>query len=65
MTFTSLKSLVTIRVNEIFPCPACYGQKLNFFCSEIETKVNTSFVKGSGEDEIGTTFLKSDIYDPF
>ena len=25
-----LKSLVTIRMNEIFPCLACYGQKLNF-----------------------------------
>ena len=36
-----------------------------FFCSEIETKINTSFVKGGGEDEIGTIFLKSDIYDPF
>ena len=26
-----LKSLVTIKMNEIFPCLACYGQKLNFF----------------------------------
>ena len=26
----SLKSLVTIRMNEIFPCLACYGQKLIF-----------------------------------
>ena len=25
-----LKSLVTIRMNEIFPCLACYGQKINF-----------------------------------
>ena len=36
-----------------------------FFCSEIETKVNTSSVKGSGEDEIGAIFLNSDIYNPF
>ena len=35
-----------------------------FFSSEIETKINSSG-KGSGEDEIGTVFLKSDIYDPF
>ena len=27
----ALKSLVTIRMNEIFPCLACYGQKLIFF----------------------------------
>ena len=35
------------------------------FCLEIETKVNTSSVKGRGEDEIGTIFLKSDTYDQF
>ena len=39
-------------------------KSLTFF-SEIEPKINTSFVKGSGEDEIGITFLKTDIYDPF
>ena len=50
-----LKSLVTIRMNEIFSCLACYG------CSVIET----SSVKGSGEDEIQTDFLNSDIYDEF
>ena len=27
---SQLKSLVMIRMNEIFPCLACYGQKLNF-----------------------------------
>ena len=27
--------------------------------------MNTRIVTGSGEDEIGTIFLKSDIYDPF
>ena len=32
-----------------------------FFCSVIET----SSVKGSGEDEIQTNFLNSDIYDEF
>ena len=52
---------VTIRINEIFPSLACYSQQLNFF----EKKINTSSVKQSGEDEIGTIFLKSDIYDPF
>ena len=31
--------------------------KMSFFCSEIETKINTSSVKGSSEDEIGTIFL--------
>ena len=25
-----LKNLVTIRINEIFPCLVCYGQKLKF-----------------------------------
>ena len=39
--------------------------KAYFFCSEIETKINTSSVKRSGEDEIGTIFLRSDIYDAF
>ena len=24
-------SLVTVRMNGLFPCLACYGQKLNFF----------------------------------
>ena len=36
----ALKSLVTITMNKIFPCLAFYGQKINFFCSEIGTKVN-------------------------
>ena len=53
-----LKSLVTtIKVNEIFPFLACYGQNLNFFSSEIETKINARSVKGSFEDEI-ESFLK-------
>ena len=34
-------------------------------CSEIETKRNTSSVKGSDEDEMETIFFKSDIYDSF
>ena len=55
-------------MNEIFPCISCDGQELNF-CSEIEIKmnikINVSSVKGSGEDEIGTIFLKIDIYDLF
>ena len=58
-----LKSLVTIRMNEIFPCLACCGQK--FLFSEIETKINTNLVKRSGEDEIGTIILKSNIYHAF
>ena len=29
-----------------------------FFCSEIERKINTSSVKGNGEDEIDTIFFK-------
>ena len=36
-----------------------------FFCSEIKIKINTSPVKESGQDEIKTFFLKSDIYDSF
>ena len=60
-----LKSLVMIRINETFPCVACCGQKLQFFCSEIEAKINTSSVKGSGEDENGKILFKSDIYDLF
>ena len=32
---------------------------------ETKTKINPNSVKRSGEDEIGTTFLKSDIYDAF
>ena len=55
-----LKSLETIRMNEIFLCLALLRSKPSFFCSEIETKINTSSVKGSSEDEIGTIFLKSD-----
>ena len=34
-------------------------------CSEIETKINTSSMKGSSEDEIGRMFLKTDSYDLF
>ena len=47
---------------EIFPCLACYGQKLFLFGNRDK---NTNSVKGSGEDEIGTIFLKRGIYDPF
>ena len=54
-----------IRINETFPCVACCGQKPQFFCSEIEAKINTSSVKGSGEDENGKILFKSDIYDLF
>ena len=36
-----------------------------FFCSEIETKLNTSSVKRSSEDDIGTIILKCDIYEVF
>ena len=54
-TKPNLKSLVTIRMNEIFRCLACYGQKF-IFCLGIKTKINTSSVKGSSEDKIGTTF---------
>ena len=39
-------------MNGIFPYFICYGQKPNFLF-------------GSGKDEIGTIFLKSDICDPF
>ena len=53
-----------IRVNEIFPCLACYGQKLNSFVRK-SRQINTSPVKGSAEDEIEIIFLKSDIYYPF
>ena len=46
-----------IKMNEIFQFLACYGQNLNFFSSEIETKINARSVKGSFEDEI-ESFLK-------
>ena len=59
-----LKSLVTIRMNEIFSCLAFYGQRLIFLFGN-RNKVKTSSVKGSGEDEIQTNFLNSDIYDEF
>ena len=39
-------------------------KSLDFFL-EFETKINTNSVKASFEEEIGTIFLKSDIYDPF
>ena len=51
-------------MNEIFPCLTCYGKKLSFW-SEIETKINTTSMKRSGEDEIGTIYLKNNIYDAF
>ena len=52
-----------IRMNEIFSSLACYGQKLFFL--EIETNINTSSVKRSGEEKIETIFLKSDVYAAF
>ena len=58
-----LNCLVTIRMNDIFPCLACYGQKPKFFVWK--SRQNTSSVKGSGKDEIGTIFPKSDIHYPF
>lgn len=51
-----LKSLVKIRINEIFPRLACYGQKLIFLFGN-EIKINTSSVKRNGEDQIGTIFF--------
>ena len=58
---TFLKSLVTIRMSEIFPCLACFAC---FFFGNWDRDKHSS-VKGSGEDEIGTNFFKSDINDPF
>ena len=54
-------------MNEIIPCLACYGQRLIFLFGnrDKDQQINTSSVKGSGEDEIGTNFLNSDIYDQF
>ena len=60
-----LKSVETIRMNEIFLYLALLRSKASFFCLEIETKINTSSVKGSGEDEIGTIIIESDICDAF
>ena len=55
-----------IRMNEIFMCLTCYGQKLIiFFCLEIETRINRSSEKGSSEDDIRTISLENDIYDTF
>ena len=60
-----LKSLVKIRINEIFPGLARYGQKLTFLFGN-EIKINTSSVKRNGEDQIGRIFFfKSVIYDAF
>ena len=36
--------------------------KAKICCSEMKTKINTSTVKESDEDEMGTIFLKKDIY---
>ena len=58
---STLKSLVTIRMNEISQCPV----KSLVFWSKIETKINTNPEKGSSEEEIEESFLKCDIYDPF
>ena len=41
-----------IYINRMLICLA----KASFFCSEIEVKINTSSVNGSGEDEIGINF---------
>ena len=61
---TYLKSLVTIRMNEIFPCLVCCGQKLKFtFGNRDKDKHKLS--ERSGEDEMGIIILKSDIYDAF
>ena len=35
------------------------------YAMEIETKINTSSVKRSSEDEIGTIFSKNYVYDVF
>ena len=59
-----LKSLVTIRMNEILPCLTCCGQKLNCYARKSRQR-QTQAVKRSGGDEIGTIILKSDIYDAF
>ena len=53
-----LKSLGTIIMNEIFPFSFLTVKSLIFLFG------NRDKDKRSGEDEIGTIFLKSDIYDP-
>ena len=41
----SLKSLVTIRMNEIFLCLACYGQKLNFLVRKSRQRLTQALRK--------------------
>ena len=61
-----LKNLLTIGMNEIFPCLACYCQKLKLVVQKIEEKINTSPVKGNDKDEIENFFFfGSEMYDPF
>ena len=38
-------------MNEIFPCLDSYGQSWTF-CSEIESKIKKSSMKGDEEDEM-------------
>ena len=47
-------------MNEIFPCLAYYSQKLSFFFGNWDKDK----YKLCEEEEMGTIFLKSDIYDP-
>ena len=52
----TLKSLVTIRMNEIFPCLAFYGQKNLTFLFRNRDKDIHKLCEGSGEEEIWTFF---------
>ena len=59
-----LKSLVTIKMNKIFPCLACYGQKFKFVVRKSRQKKH-KLVEENAKDEFRTTFFKSHTYDPF
>ena len=57
-------SLATFKINVIFPCLACYGQKLEFIVLK-SRQDKYKVVKGREKYKMGTIFFKSDIYDPF
>ena len=60
----TLKSLVEIRMNKI--SLVTVKSLIFLFWNRDKGKHKLGeMVKGSGEDEIGITFLKIDIYDPF
>ena len=62
-----LKNLMTIRINEIVSCLACYGSKkgIKYVAQKSRQRKTRALQKRAVKIKWEHFFFKSDIYDPF